>query len=277
MPTVSVDLNRRAGESTTFHKSATDQQKFQVHIDFGKVFDAQGHLDRALQEYQDALKVAEGRGRGRLTAADQALAHRRIASTFDRRGQFRESEAHYLRAQKLAPRDPKVWNDAGYSYYLQGRWEEAERSLRTALKLAPDDARVRTNLGMALGAAGKTQEALTLLSAGEGDAVGHANLGYLLASTGQYQRARQEYQAALSMRPDLPLAHRALAQLDRQERGIATPPPAAIARGDSTPATSGSRKVDPQVARTSASASDEVLLPPLPPLPAPGSPGRSGP
>ena len=277
VPTVSVDLNRKAGESTIFHKAATDRQKFQVHVDFGKVFDAQGNLDRALQEYQDALKVAEARGRGGLTAADQSLAHRRIASTLDRRGQFRESEAHYLKAQKLAPKDPKVWNDAGYSYYLQGRWDDAERSLRTALKLAPDDPRVRTNLGMTLGAAGKTREALTLLSANEGDAVGHANLGYLLASTGQYQRARQEYQAALSMRPDLPLAHRALAQLDRQERGIATPSQATVARVDTTPATSGSRTVDPQVARTSASAPSEVIPPPLPPLPPPGSSSRSGP
>src|SRR5262245_28318236 len=135
-PTVSVDLNRTAGDSTVFRETATDRQKFQVHIDFGKVFESQGDLDRALQEDPDALKVAEGRRRGELTAADEALAHRRIASAFDRQGQFRQSEPHYQKARKLAPKDPRVWNDAGYSYYLQGRWAEAERSLRTALKLA---------------------------------------------------------------------------------------------------------------------------------------------
>jgi tetratricopeptide (TPR) repeat protein len=118
VPTVAVDLNRTAGEDVTFHKAATERQKFQVHIDFGKVFDAQGNLDRAIQEYRDALKVAKDRKHGDLGVADEVLAHRRIASALDRQGQFRQSEPHYRQAIKIAPKDPKVWNDAGYSYYL---------------------------------------------------------------------------------------------------------------------------------------------------------------
>ncbi len=286
-PSVSVDLSRTAGENVTFSKTATERQKFQVHVDFGKIFEAQGNLDGALQEYRDALKVAEGRGRGQLTAADEALAHRRIASALDRQGQFRQSEPHYQKAMKLAPRDPKVWNDAGYSYYLQGRWAEAERALRTALKLAPDDARVRTNLGMALAATGKAEEALPLLSTNQGDAIGHANLGYLLASTGQYERARQEYQAALSMRPDLTLARRALAQLDRQEHGVASPPTALVGRtvavpppvtsiARNTPEAGGGVRVDPQVVPTSAPPAGDILSS-LPPLPPPEVPARDRP
>ena len=126
VPTASVDLSRAVGDNTTFHETATERQKFQVHIDFGKIFDARGDLDRAVQEYQDALKVAEARGRRELTAADEALAHRRIASALDRLGRFPQAEEHYQKARKLAPRDARVWNDAGYSYYLQGRWNDAE-------------------------------------------------------------------------------------------------------------------------------------------------------
>ena len=52
-----------------------------------------------------------------------------------------------------------------------------------------------------------------------GTAAGHANLGYLLAATGQYELARQEYRKALAIRPDLTSPAHALAQLDRQQRG----------------------------------------------------------
>jgi Tfp pilus assembly protein PilF len=289
VPSVSVDLSRTAGENVTFRKTATERQKFQVHVDFGKIFEVQGNLDGAIQEYRDALNFAEGRGRGgQLTADDEALAHRRIASALDRQGQFGQSEPHYQKALKLAPRDPKVWNDAGYSYYLQGRWAEAERSLRTALKLAPDDTRVRTNLGMALAAAGKAEAALPLLSTNQGDAIAHANLGYLLASTGQFERARQEYQAALSIRPDLTLARRALAQLDRQEHGVASPPTALAARtvaapqpvasmARNTPVADKAGRVDPRVITTSAPAAGDIILPPLPPVPPPEVPTRAHP
>ena len=54
-----------------------------------------------------------------------------------------------------------------------------------------------------------------MLSQYSGDAIGHANLGFLLAATGQVELARQQYLQALALRPSLALARRALAQLDR--------------------------------------------------------------
>lgn len=269
--TVSVDLNRTVGENTTFHHSATDRQRFQVHVDFGKVFEAQGNLEGAMQEYREAIKIAEERRRRGLNHADAALAHRRLASALDRQGRFSEAEPHYRKAQHLAAKDPRVWNDSGYSYYLQGRLEEAENSLRTAARLAPDDARIRTNLGMVLAAAGKTRDALPLLSNNQGDAIGHANLGYLLAATGQYDLARREYQEALLLRPDLVLAQRALTQLDRQQNAAANGITAIAANA---PATTGIRPplpVDPAITRTSATSVASTNVPPhptiRPPLP----------
>ena len=126
---------------------------------------------------------------------------------------------------------------------------------------------------MTLAAAGKTDEALSLLSINEGDAIGHANLGYLLASTGQYQCARQEYQTALTMLPGLtggPAGARAARPPGAGNHGTADD-----RDRPQRPAGDGRRigTVDPQVTRTSLTDPDEILPPPLPPLPSPESSG----
>ena len=211
------DLASRTGPKTDFHKTATERQRFQVHVDFGRVFEAQGNFEAAVLEYQSALAVAEARGLGQLKPVDEALAHRRMGGALDQLGRFAQAEVHYKKALKLSPKDPRIWNDAGYSFYLQGKWTEAEGALKTAARFAPEDDRIRTNLGLTLAAAGRTKDALPLLSHTSGDAIGHMNLGYSLAATGQLDLARHQYEIALAMRPDLELAHRALAQLDRQQ------------------------------------------------------------
>ena len=197
-----------AGSEDRLPRQGHRPAAFQVHIDFGRVFESQGNFDAAVLEYQDALTVLETKKRGSFEPADSALAHRRMAERLDRLGRFAQAEVHYQKALKLCPKDPKVWNDVGYSYYLQGRWPDAEKALRTAAKLAPDDERIRINLGLTLAAAGKTDEAFPLSRQSSGDAIGHANLGYLLAATGQFDLARRQYETALALRPDMELARR---------------------------------------------------------------------
>ena len=89
--------------------------------------------------------------------------------------------------------------------------------------MSPDDDRIRTNLGLTLAAAGRTDEALPLLSQSNGDAVGHANLGYMLAASGQVDLARRQYEMALTLRPDLQLARRAWRDLTSTSAAQSTP------------------------------------------------------
>lgn len=208
-----------SGQDLKFHANATTRQRFQVHIDFGRVFESEGNYDSAVMEYQEALKVFKDRKQGGLKPADEALAHRRIGGALDKLGRFPQAEEHYKQALALDPHNPKIWNDAGYSYYLQGRFAQAQQALLTGNKLAPEDPKIRVNLGLTLAAAGNTTDALPLLSETAGDAVGHLNLGYLLAANNHFDLARHEYETALAMRPDLEIAKRALAQLDRQQYG----------------------------------------------------------
>ncbi len=212
---------------------ATPGRQFDVHLDLARVYETQGDAESAIAEYQKAIEAAST-GRlldgSRVPSARKALAHRRMGGTLDRLGRFAQAETHYREALQLSPDDPLVWNDAGYSYHLQGRFDDAERSLRTAAKLSPTDSRIQTNLGLTLAAAGKTDAALAALTRAGGPAVAHANLGYILAATGKTDAAREQYQAALAIRPDLGAAKLALSSLDSRKlkdaAALAAAPPA---------------------------------------------------
>jgi Flp pilus assembly protein TadD len=204
------------------------EQQFNVHLELGRMYEAQGYFDAAITEYQKALDAT-----GRLARMPSGakggetrggLAHRRMGGAYDRLGKFAQAEAHYREALKLSPNDPKVWNDAGYSYYLQRRWDDAERSLKTAAKIDPENPKIQTNLGLALAAAGKTDQALMALTKAGGPAIGHANLAYLLAALGKTAEARAHYLAALESKPDLAPAREALAALDGGPPRVAASP-----------------------------------------------------
>ncbi len=208
---------------TDFRSKVDSTQKYNVHLEMGRAFEAQGNFDAAVGEYQKSLDACKQGSRlvsgPRVSGSQEAESHRRMAGALDRLGKFGQAEAHYRSALELSPENAKVWNDAGYSYYLQHRLVDAERSLKTAEKLEPNNPRIQTNLGLALAAAGKTDEALAALSKAGGPAAGNANLAYLLASLGKTAEARKHYQAALRLQPQMSPAREALARLDAQDNG----------------------------------------------------------
>lgn len=213
-------------ERSPFPQDVAPSQEIGVHLDLARAFESQGNFEAAVVEYQKAVAACDGPGRhgdGKVTPKQQALAHRRMAAALDRLGKFAQAETHYRQALKCSPNDAMVWNDAGYSYYLQHRWADAERSLMTAAKIDPVNPRIQTNLGLSLAAAGKTEAALAALTKAGGPVVAQANLGYILAATGKTQEARKHYQKALELQPQFEAARFALAKLDAGPARPVTP------------------------------------------------------
>ncbi len=206
---------------TDFRRTADTNQKFNVHLELGRAYESEGNFDAAVNEYQKSIDACKRGGPFaggiKIPKEQEAESHRRMAGALDRLGRFVQAEAHYRSALELSPNDPKVWNDSGYSYYLQARHADAERNLKTAAKLDPNNPRVQTNLGLAMAAAGKTDEALAALSKAGGPAAGNANLAYLLASLGKTEEARKHYHAALRLQPEMAPAREALARLDAKD------------------------------------------------------------
>lgn len=263
------------GQKTEFHKDPTPEQQFNVHVELARVYETQGNNEAAISEYQKAVDLCAKKGRigagSKIGPVQESVAQRRMAGCLDRMGRFAQAETHYLRALKLAPKDPKVWNDAGYSYYLQSRYADAERTLKTAEAMDPNNPRVLTNLGLTLAASGREDDALMFLTRAGGPAVGHANLGFIMAALGQRELARKHYQEALKIQPQLQAAKTAIAKLD----GLPASPTGPMVASATDP-----NLITPaqDVAVTQASTTKpEMPSQPMPPLPAVATPARDQP
>lgn len=242
-----------------FHNEVTQDQQYNVHLELGRVYESQKEYTAAVAEYEKSLEACTRRGFGaglKGSGEKQAMAHRRIGGALDRLGRFAQAEDHYRLALKASPDDPKIWNDSGYSYYLQSRWADAERNLKTAAKLAPSDVRIQTNLGLTLAAAGKTDEALDALSKAGGKAIAHANLGYLLAAMGETEKAREHYRTAIELQPNLAPARQALTALEAKDpkaEQVATTIPMPVVRS-----------ADASIRRTTGPSVSQVSVAPQP-------------
>ena len=196
-----------------------DQRAAQVHLDLGRVFEAKEQLGAAEGSYRRALEAAEGR----VDRPTKALVHRRLAAALDRQGKFGDAEPHHKAAMTLAPDDPRCWNDAGYSAYLQGRLDEAVANLQHAARLDPSDARTQTNLGLALAASSRDDEALAAFGHAGGPSAAEANLAYIQAASGRTEDAKGHYQRALQFNPRLAIAQTAIERLDAAPAAPAAP------------------------------------------------------
>jgi Tfp pilus assembly protein PilF len=143
---------------------------------------------------------------------------RRLGVLCDRQGDFQKAQEEYQKALKKTPRDADLLNDMGYGYYSRGRWAEAENYLRQALSVKPDHQRATMNLALCVGIQGRYDEARELFQKVVTPAQVQCNLAFLFTINHKWPEARQAYQQALHLDPDIPLARAALAKLDKAER-----------------------------------------------------------
>ena len=76
----------------------------------------------------------------------------------------------------------------------------------------------RATFALTYAAQGKNDEALVAFSHAGGPAIGHANLGYILAAMGKPEQAREYYKKAVDLQPELNAARHALARLDQDTK-----------------------------------------------------------
>lgn len=216
----------------------TGRQAADVRIAVGRSHEEGGKLAEAEASYIEALKKDPRR----------ADAEARLAILADRKGDAAAADRHFARALKLAPRDPEILCDRGYSLYLRRRWAEAESSLDGALAASPGHARAHSNLALVLARRGENERALAEFArAGLDPSDARSNLALVLATEGRLEEARREYGLALAAKPGSAAAKEGL-----RASTVALAGPkegrALAAKGGAGPGT----VADPAVRRTSA-------------------------
>jgi Tfp pilus assembly protein PilF len=193
------------GESLGDAERLSSNQISDVKVSLARSLEQQGKSDRALETYQEVLQKNP----------EQPIALWRLAVLQDRKGEFQESEPLYRRAIKIAPKNPDLHCDFGYSLYLQRRWGEAEDQLREAIALKPHHRRAHNNLGLLLASTERTDDALAEFKKSGCDlAQARSNLAFMLMLNHHWDDAREQYELALEANPDLEAAQSGLENLN---------------------------------------------------------------
>ena len=117
-------------------------------------------------------------------------------------GQLAEAAEAYRKALAIQPKAVAVHNNLGYTLQLQGKLEEAIFCYQTALKLQPNCTEAAVNLGMILFEQGKLspEEKVNY-------AILNNELGLGQKKAGDLKNAITYYQQAVTLNPELAIAH----------------------------------------------------------------------
>ena len=220
-----------------------------AHNNLGTVRQAEGRLEEAAGHYAEAVRLEprygeahrnlglalQGLGRNeeaiaRLREAvrlepGSAVAHDALGTALLRQRRADEAIAEYRVAVAADASYAEAHNNLGFALESLGRLDEAIGAYREALRLGPQAVLPRDNLGRALysranrlhtqnrleDAVAHYREALTFVSVSRAAEV-HNDLGVALAGLGRLLEARDEFRAALTIRPDFADARANLAR-----------------------------------------------------------------
>ncbi len=131
-------------------------------------------------------------------------------------GLLDDAEARLKQAQKIAPKDARVYATYGAFHTARNDWPKAIEAHRAAVKAAPDDQRYQYLLGVALAKSGDIDASYPYFARSVGDAEAHYNIGLILNQTGDVAGCQERLEQALALKPDLTAAQTLLERLQQE-------------------------------------------------------------
>jgi serine/threonine protein kinase/tetratricopeptide (TPR) repeat protein len=163
-----------------------------VHVTIGRIDDAGGEHDLALQEFQRALALEPHN-------ADALFG---IAQVYENQGRIKDAEDMFHRAAALRPDYWDGHNKLGLFYFRQKRFGEAIAEFDKVIALTPDNVAGYINEAVTYNKSGqpdKGAEALQKALKLSPTYAIYANLGQVYYRTGKYDLAAQNTEQALKL------------------------------------------------------------------------------
>lgn len=119
----------------------------------------------------------------------------------DLRSDFSLAMLYYKEAEQLAPRNPAIANNLGYSYYMQEQWQSAEAAFSRALQADSEYSPAWRNLGLTYARQQRYDEALHALEQTMNQHQAYNDIGYICMISGHYQDAARFFRKAIDSNP----------------------------------------------------------------------------
>lgn len=159
-----------------------------AHLERGRALIAQGQLERAIAEFDQAIELDP----------DDVAVYVTRGFAYIALGQFERGIADYDRAIELESENPILYNDRGFAYAELGKYEQAVADYNKAIELDPnyDNADYAYN-----------------------------NRGFAYGSLGKYEQAFSDFDRAIALNPDNAWVYynRALIHIDMGQSTNAIP------------------------------------------------------
>ncbi len=145
-------------------------------------------------------------------------AYHRLGQVCDRQKRYADAQENYQHAILLAEnREPDLFNDLGYSFFLQGKLDKAASAMRKAVALRPTEPKYHNNLGLIYGHQRRFEEAWNEFHVASGEADAFYNLAFIKSSLNDFEGAKACFRRALAVDPSHDRARRALRAFELAE------------------------------------------------------------
>ncbi|OGF66902.1 MAG: hypothetical protein A2Y62_01585 [Candidatus Fischerbacteria bacterium RBG_13_37_8] len=228
----------------SMEKASSEKGQYaELHFMMGRSYLHHNYADRALEEFETAVKVNRrlwqayvqsafilgktGRYEQAIQKAERALAidensadaYEFLALASFKIGNHDEAEKHFLRAAELEP-DNVTFNYNIINFYVQTkRISEAERFLKSYLEKVPQDEKFAVLLANLYRNQGKWSDLLTISLKLTQKSPSNSNYYYLLAEayiqTGNYDMAQITVNKILELNPEDEIGHQLMVILER--------------------------------------------------------------